>query len=70
MRKRHPSILLAMSLLLVWSGSAWAAGFNIYEAGARATALGGAFSPPRLTTDRRCSTTRQACRSSAASPPT
>jgi len=43
MRKRSPSLLLALSLMLAWSGMAWAAGFNIYEAGARATAMGGAF---------------------------
>ena len=43
MRKRISHIVLAMCLLLAGSGTAWAAGFNIYEAGARATALGCAF---------------------------
>lgn len=36
-------ILLAGALCLLGTGAAWGAGFNIYEAGARATALGGAF---------------------------
>ncbi len=35
--------LLATALLLAGCGTAFASGFNIYEAGARATALGGAF---------------------------
>jgi long-chain fatty acid transport protein len=34
---------LAAALLLLIAGSAWAGGFNIYEMGTRATALGGAF---------------------------
>lgn len=37
------SPLLAALLTLLIAGSAWAGGFNIYEMGARATALGGAF---------------------------
>ncbi|MBT3317059.1 hypothetical protein HN388_03685, partial [bacterium] len=35
--------VLACALILLVSGTAFAAGFNIYEAGAKATALGGAF---------------------------
>ena len=35
--------LLAAAVLVAFAGTAHAAGFNIYEAGARATALGGAF---------------------------
>lgn len=34
---------LATAVLLILAGTAFASGFNIYEAGARATALGGAF---------------------------
>jgi long-chain fatty acid transport protein len=43
MRKRIFCSLLATALMLVVAGGAYAAGFNIYEAGARATALGCAF---------------------------
>ena len=43
MRKRILCVLLAAGLIIVGAGMAQAAGFNIYEAGARATALGGAF---------------------------
>jgi long-chain fatty acid transport protein len=35
--------VLACALILLVSGTTFAAGFNIYEAGAKATALGGAF---------------------------
>ena len=35
--------LLAAAVLVAFAGTVHAAGFNIYEAGARATALGGAF---------------------------
>ena len=34
---------LVAVLLLLFASSAWAGGFNIYEMGSRATALGGAF---------------------------
>lgn len=43
MRKRIFTILLAAGLTVTATGVALAAGFNIYEAGVRATALGGAF---------------------------
>ncbi len=43
MRKFKMSMLVAAGLLLVLPPSVFAAGFNIYEAGSRATALGGAF---------------------------
>lgn len=43
MRKKLTLVLLTAGLLAVGSGTALAAGFNIYEAGVRATALGGAF---------------------------
>lgn len=43
MRKRIFCSVLATALMLVVAGGAYAAGFNIYEAGARATALGCAF---------------------------
>jgi long-chain fatty acid transport protein len=43
MRNRTTLVLLTAGLLLFGAGSALAAGFNIYEAGVRATALGGAF---------------------------
>jgi len=43
MRKRITGTLLVAVLLTVWTGLSLASGFNIYEAGARATALGGAF---------------------------
>ena len=43
MRKRFAKVLLLAGLLMVCAGMASAAGFNIYEAGARATALGCAF---------------------------
>ncbi len=43
MRKRIACSLVAATLLLAAAGGAQAAGFNIYEAGARATALGCAF---------------------------
>jgi len=36
-------LLLAGALCLLGTGAAWGSGFNIYEAGAKATALGGAF---------------------------
>ncbi len=42
MRKRIASALLAVGLVLS-TGLVHAAGFSIYEAGSRATALGGAF---------------------------
>ena len=43
MRKRIACSLAAAALVLAAAGGAQAAGFNIYEAGARATALGCAF---------------------------
>ncbi len=43
MRKHFLKGLLVAGLILVQAGMVQAAGFNIYEAGARATALGGAF---------------------------
>lgn len=43
MRKRIARTLVAAALTLTAAGGAQAAGFNIYEAGARATALGCAF---------------------------
>ena len=43
MRKRIAHSLVAAALVLTTAGGAHAAGFNIYEAGARATALGCAF---------------------------
>ncbi len=43
MRKRIACSLMAAALALAAAGGAMAAGFNIYEAGARATALGCAF---------------------------
>ena len=39
---RKSPLAAALAVLLI-AGSAWAGGFNIYEMGARATALGGAF---------------------------
>ena len=35
--------VLVAALLIAWSGVAWGGGFSVYEAGAKATALGGAF---------------------------
>jgi len=43
MQKRHVIVPLVCGLILAQAGLAHAAGFNLYEAGARATALGGAF---------------------------
>jgi len=43
MEKTKKLTLLATVVLLAGAGTAQAGGFNIYEAGARATALGGAF---------------------------
>ena len=43
MSKKHVLCLLLAACLALGSASALAAGFNIYEAGVRATALGGAF---------------------------
>ncbi len=43
MRKHFLKVLLVAGLILAQAGMVQAAGFNIYEAGARATALGGAF---------------------------
>ena len=43
MRKRILCVLLTAGLIVVGAGLAQAAGFNIYEAGVRATAMGGAF---------------------------
>jgi len=43
MRKDFLKVLLVAGLILAQAGMVQAAGFNIYEAGARATALGGAF---------------------------
>ena len=43
MRKRIFTILLIAGLSAAGTGMTYAAGFNIYEAGVRATALGGAF---------------------------
>ncbi len=43
MRKDYLKVLLVAGLILTQVGLVQAAGFNIYEAGARATALGGAF---------------------------
>jgi long-chain fatty acid transport protein len=43
MEARRQAVVVAAILPLVLSGMAYASGFNIYEAGARATALGGAF---------------------------
>lgn len=43
MRKKISCVLLAAGLIMVGAGMAQAAGFNIYEAGSRATAMGGAF---------------------------
>ncbi len=43
MRNTYLKTLLVAGLILAQAGLAQAAGFNIYEAGARATALGGAF---------------------------
>lgn len=43
MRKRILTILLVAGLSAAGAGLAHAAGFNIYEAGVRATAMGGAF---------------------------
>lgn len=43
MQNRHLKALLVCGLILTQTGLAGAAGFNLYEAGVRATALGGAF---------------------------
>lgn len=43
MQKRITCTLLVAGLLILGSGSALASGFSIYEAGSKATALGGAF---------------------------
>lgn len=43
MTRTRAAILLAGAATLLLAGTAAAGGFNIYEAGARATALGGAF---------------------------
>jgi long-chain fatty acid transport protein len=43
MRRNVKWVLLAAGLIVLQAGLAQAAGFNIYEAGVRATALGGAF---------------------------
>ncbi len=43
MRNRIVSTLVVVGLTLLGTGSALATGFSIYEAGSRATALGGAF---------------------------
>ena len=43
MRKLITCVLLAAGLTMFGAGLAQAAGFNIYEAGVRATAMGGAF---------------------------
>lgn len=43
MRKRIACSLAAAAMVMVVAGSAFAAGFNIYEASARATAMGCAF---------------------------
>ena len=43
MRKRILTVLLIAGLSVAGTGLVQAAGFNIYEAGVRATALGGAF---------------------------
>ena len=43
MRKQITCVLLAAGLVMSGAGLVQAAGFNIYEAGVRATALGGAF---------------------------
>ena len=43
MRKVMPKVLLLVGLLMACSSVAYGAGFNIYEAGVKATALGGAF---------------------------
>ena len=43
MRNRLLCSLTASALALAVAGGAFASGFNIYEAGTRATALGGAF---------------------------
>lgn len=43
MHKRHLKVLLLFGLILSQAGLVQAAGFNLYEAGVRATALGGAF---------------------------
>ncbi len=43
MRKNSLKVLLIAGLILAQAGMVQASGFNIYEAGARATALGGAF---------------------------
>jgi|GEM_PF-1132550 len=43
MRKVTPKVLLIAGVLMACSSLVHAAGFNIYEAGVRATALGGAF---------------------------
>lgn len=43
MRKRFAKVLLLAGLIMAGAGAAHSAGFNIYEAGARATALGCAF---------------------------
>ena len=40
---RRSLIALALALVPFGAGTAWAGGFNIYEMGTRATALGGAF---------------------------
>jgi len=43
MKRNTARILLTCVACLVLAGAAWAGGFSIYEAGARATAMGGAF---------------------------
>lgn len=43
MKRRILTVLLGLGVIAAGSGTALAAGFNIYEAGVRATGLGGAF---------------------------
>ena len=43
MKRNTARILLTCAACLLVAGGAWAGGFSIYEAGARATAMGGAF---------------------------
>ncbi len=43
MKGNNARILLTCVACLLLAGGAWAGGFSIYEAGARATAMGGAF---------------------------